>query len=141
MLTRPRYRPLAAPSLFCFRTSASSSFQRYAPSMLRTDTLGRSHRSKISKARLKYAIEESKRILGIPEDYLLGIVSRTNSRSPVLAIHKRAFHVEKENCAWYADVFVYDSLFCENCLEAVDADECLKLFRSSSFLFGYYRTF
>lgn len=30
----------------------------------------------MGKARLKYAIEESKRILGIPEDYLLGIVSR-----------------------------------------------------------------
>lgn len=48
---------------------------RYSPGMLRTDSLGRSHRSKIGKARLKYAIDESKRILGIPDDYLLGIVS------------------------------------------------------------------
>ena len=39
------------------------------------ESLGRSHRSSVGKARLKYAIEESKRILGVPDDYLLGIVS------------------------------------------------------------------
>lgn len=50
---------------------------RYSPGMLRTDSLGRSHRSKIGKSRLKYAIEESKRILGVPDDYLLGIVSHS----------------------------------------------------------------
>ena len=36
--------------------------------------VGRSHRSKLGKAKLKDAIEESKRILGVPKDYHLGIV-------------------------------------------------------------------
>ncbi|CAN0468260.1 unnamed protein product, partial [Hapterophycus canaliculatus] len=46
----------------------------WSASKLKSESLGRSHRSKVGKARLKYAIEESKRILGIPDDYLLGIV-------------------------------------------------------------------
>ena len=35
---------------------------------------GRSHRSALGKAKLKKCIEDSKRILGVPDDYLLGIV-------------------------------------------------------------------
>ena len=34
--------------------------------------LGRSHRSKLGKARLALAISETKRILDIPDDYLVG---------------------------------------------------------------------
>lgn len=48
---------------------------RWSAGQLKTESLGRSHRSSVGKARLKYAIEESKRILGVPDDYLLGIVS------------------------------------------------------------------
>ena len=36
--------------------------------------VGRSHRSTPGKAKLSKAIEDSKRILGVPDDYLLGIV-------------------------------------------------------------------
>ncbi len=36
--------------------------------------LGRSHRSTAGKARLKEAIDKTKEILGLPDDYLLGIV-------------------------------------------------------------------
>jgi phosphoserine aminotransferase len=36
--------------------------------------LGRSHRSALGKAKLKKCIEDQKRILGIPDDYHLGIV-------------------------------------------------------------------
>ena len=48
---------------------------RWSANQLKSESLGRSHRSKVGKARLKYAIEASKRILGTPDDYLLGIVS------------------------------------------------------------------
>jgi len=36
--------------------------------------LGRSHRSALGKGKLQKAIEESKKVLGLPEDYLLGIL-------------------------------------------------------------------
>ena len=40
---------------------------------------GRSHRSVECKARLKEAIDKSKNILGLPEDYLLGIMPGSNT--------------------------------------------------------------
>ncbi len=38
------------------------------------DALGRSHRSKLGKARLKQAIDKTRAILNMPQDYLIGIV-------------------------------------------------------------------
>lgn len=46
---------------------------------LNTESLGRSHRAKQPKARLKKVIDDSKRILGIPEDYLLAIVPASDT--------------------------------------------------------------
>ncbi|MDD5475778.1 MAG: phosphoserine transaminase [Syntrophales bacterium] len=43
-------------------------------SALENAAVGRSHRSKLGKSKLARAIDESKRILGIPEGYLLGIM-------------------------------------------------------------------
>ena len=40
---------------------------------------GRSHRSVECKARLKEAIDKSKNILDLPEDYLLGIMPGSNT--------------------------------------------------------------
>ena len=37
-------------------------------------SLGRSHRSKYAKGRLKYAIDLTRELLGIPDDYLVGIM-------------------------------------------------------------------
>ncbi len=41
--------------------------------------VGRSHRSSIGKARLKEAIEKTRAILGLPENYLLGIVPASDT--------------------------------------------------------------
>jgi phosphoserine aminotransferase len=46
---------------------------------LDTESLGRSHRAKQPKSRLKKVIDESKRILGIPEDYLVAIVPASDT--------------------------------------------------------------
>lgn len=51
----------------------------YDVSALDKRTLGRSHRSKIGKERLALAIDETKRILGVPEDYLVGIVPASDT--------------------------------------------------------------
>jgi phosphoserine aminotransferase len=42
--------------------------------VLKDGALGRSHRSALGKGRLAKAIGESKKVLGLPEDYLLGIL-------------------------------------------------------------------
>ncbi|MEN7535747.1 phosphoserine transaminase [Aurantiacibacter flavus] len=41
---------------------------------LDTRSLGRSHRGKYAKGRLKYAIDLTRELLGIPDDYLVGIM-------------------------------------------------------------------
>ena len=48
--------------------------------------LGRSHRSKPGKARLQAVIERSKQILGIPADYLCGIVPASDTGAIEMAL-------------------------------------------------------
>jgi phosphoserine aminotransferase len=48
--------------------------------------LGRSHRAKIGKAKLKEVIDRSKAILGIPADYVLGIVPASDTGAIEMAM-------------------------------------------------------
>ena len=48
--------------------------------------VGRSHRSGIGKARLKEVIDRTKALLGIPEDYLCGIVPASDSGAVEMAM-------------------------------------------------------
>lgn len=48
--------------------------------------VGRSHRSKEGRARLKGVIERSKQVLGLPEDYLLGIVPASDTGAVEMAL-------------------------------------------------------
>ena len=46
---------------------------------LKDAAVGRSHRSALGKEKLARAISETKRILGIPEDYLVGIMPASDT--------------------------------------------------------------
>jgi len=46
----------------------------YSPNKLATQSLGRSHRSKIGKARLQYCIDLMRELLGLPDTHRIGIV-------------------------------------------------------------------
>jgi len=46
----------------------------YSPDKLATEVLGRSHRSKLGKARLAYCIELMRELLNLPETHRIGIV-------------------------------------------------------------------
>lgn len=48
--------------------------------------VGRSHRSKEGKAKLKQAIDETREILGIPSDYLIGIVPGSDTGAVEMAL-------------------------------------------------------
>jgi len=55
-------------------------------SNLSTESLGRSHRAGYPKGRLQAVITESKRILGIPDEYLVGIVPASDTGAFEMAL-------------------------------------------------------
>jgi phosphoserine aminotransferase len=72
--------------------------------------LGRSHRSKLGKGRLALAISETKRILDIPDDYLVGIVPASDTGAYEMAMWNvlgarniDIFHWESFGKGWFAD--------------------------------------
>lgn len=69
-MSKPKTKPLNP----CFSSGPTSKRPGWALERLKTDSLGRSHRASEPKARLKKLIDQSKELLGMPDDYLLGIV-------------------------------------------------------------------
>ncbi len=66
--------PTLRPERPWFSSGPTAKFPGWSLDQLDTRSLGRSHRSKYAKGRLKYAIDLSKELLGIPDDYLVGIM-------------------------------------------------------------------
>lgn len=58
----------------------------WSPDVLRDALVGRSHRSKPGKAKLKDAIDRTRRLLGIPDDYRLGIVPASDTGAVEIAL-------------------------------------------------------
>src|SRR5476649_2772300 len=58
----------------------------WTPKALKGALVGRSHRSKPGKAKLKDAIDRTKRLLGIPADYRLGIVPASDTGAAEMAL-------------------------------------------------------
>jgi phosphoserine aminotransferase len=79
-------RPAALPARPHFSSGPCAKPPGWSPSLLRADTLGRSHRAALGKARLHEAIERTHALLGLPADYKLGIVPASDTGAMELAI-------------------------------------------------------
>ena len=66
--------PEAKPNNPCFSSGPTAKRPGWALSKLSIDALGRSPRASVPKSRIKAVIDQSKALLGMPDDYLLGIV-------------------------------------------------------------------
>ena len=66
--------PEAKPNNPCFSSGPTAKRPGWALSKLSIDALGRSHRASVPKSRIKAVIDQSKALLGMPDDYLLVIV-------------------------------------------------------------------
>ena len=75
----PSLKPEKKPANPRFSSGPTSKRPGWSLGELDTESLGRSHRAKQPKARLKKVIDDSKRILGIPEDYLVAIVPASDT--------------------------------------------------------------
>jgi len=74
----------------------------YSAAALRTDVLGRSHRSKLGKARLKKALDDTRRILGVPDNYLIGIVPGSDTGAYEMAMWSMLGERPVDACYWEA---------------------------------------
>ena len=79
-------KPAACPDNPRFSSGPCSKRAGWSLTDFNTDLLGRSHRSKPGKARLKQAIEETRAVLGIPDDYLIGIVPASDTGAVEMAL-------------------------------------------------------
>ncbi len=72
-------KPAQKPQTANFSSGPCAKRPGYNLSALNEAPLGRSHRSSIGKNRLKTAIEKTKSLLGLPENYLAGIVPASDT--------------------------------------------------------------
>ena len=76
-MTMPQ--PAARPRAPFFSSGPCAKRPGYDLANLKDATLGRSHRSKEGKAKLKLAIDKTRAILGVPESYLIGITPASDT--------------------------------------------------------------
>lgn len=80
--TRPQQRPDCAH----FSSGPCAKRPGWSPENLGKAFLGRSHRAKEGKARLKLAIDKTKALLGLPADYICAIVPASDTGAFELAM-------------------------------------------------------
>jgi phosphoserine aminotransferase len=79
-------KPLARPANPCFSSGPCAKRPAWSLQALEDACLGRSHRSKAGKAKLKEVIDRSRAILGVPADYRIGIVPGSDTGAVELAL-------------------------------------------------------
>jgi len=72
-------KPTAKPANPNFSSGPCSKFPGYSLDLLKDASLGRSHRSALAKGKLALSITRTRELLGIPEDYKLGIVPASDT--------------------------------------------------------------
>lgn len=71
--------PSTRPHQPCFSSGPCAKRPGWTPAALTDAAIGRSHRAKIGKAKLAEVIERSRTVLGIPDDYRVGIVPASDT--------------------------------------------------------------
>jgi phosphoserine aminotransferase len=71
--------PAVRPANACFSSGPCAKRPGWTPTVLREAALGRSHRAKLPKAKLKLAIDLTREVLGVPSDYRIGITPASDT--------------------------------------------------------------
>ncbi len=79
-------KPAVRPANPRFSTGPTAKRPGWSPENLKTAIVGRSHRAKPAKARLKRAIDETRRLLQVPADYRIGIVPASDTGAMEMAL-------------------------------------------------------
>ena len=79
-------RPGAKPARPYFSSGPCAKPPGWAPEKLATESLGRSHRSKLGKARLQYCIDLIREVLEVPDTHRIGIVPGSDTGAVEMAM-------------------------------------------------------
>jgi phosphoserine aminotransferase len=79
-------KPAMRPARPEFSSGPCAKRPGWNPQNLSNAVLGRSHRSKLGKARLKEAIDRTREVLDVPADYLIGIVPGSDTGAVEMAM-------------------------------------------------------
>ena len=80
------HKPDRKPLNPCFSSGPCPKRPGWSVSSLNHALIGRSHRSKPGKARLKLAIDRTRSLLGVPDDYRIGIVPGSDTGAVEMAL-------------------------------------------------------
>ncbi len=104
-------KPAATPANPCFSSGPCAKRPGWSLDGLSDAYLGRSHRAKGGKAKLKEVIDRSRAILNIPDDYVLGIVPASDTGAIEMAMWSMlgergvdVLHWESFGKTWYSDI-------------------------------------
>ncbi|MDR6304147.1 phosphoserine aminotransferase [Nitrobacter vulgaris] len=79
-------KPASRPNVPHFSSGPCAKRPGWTPQNLKDAALGRSHRAKIGKTRLKLAIDLTREVLEIPADYKIGIVPASDTGAVEMAL-------------------------------------------------------
>src|SRR5438128_11834462 len=79
-------KPALRPNVPHFSSGPCATRPGWNPDNLRHATLGRSHRAKIGKAKLKRAIDLTREVLEVPAGYRIGIVPASDTGAVEMAL-------------------------------------------------------
>jgi phosphoserine aminotransferase len=93
-------RPAVRPARPFFSSGPCAKRPGWTPEALNKALVGRSHRSKPGKTKLKDAIERTKKLLGIPANYKVGIVPASDTGAMEMAMWSLLGPMEVDIFAW-----------------------------------------
>ena len=79
-------KPAVRPSIAHFSSGPCAKIPGWTPDLLKSASLGRSHRSGEGKARLKQAIDLTREVLEVPSTHLIGIVPASDTGAMEMAL-------------------------------------------------------
>src|SRR6185437_8292650 len=79
-------KPTQTPKNPCFSSGPCAKHPGWSLDALKKAAVGRSHRAKIGKTKLAEVIDRSRKLLGMPADYVLGIVPASDTGAVEMAM-------------------------------------------------------
>jgi len=99
-IAQPAVKPDLKPANPRFSSGPCAKPPTFELDKLADAALGRSHRAAVGKAKLKAAIEETRALLGVPDDYRIGIVPASDTGAYEMAMWSLLGERPAEMVAW-----------------------------------------